>query len=85
MFIPPGYHINAEIEGQEKPDESINDPQPYAYPAGLGSMIMNGCWGTGYKKGDPCFNALEASDQCRVSNTHRIPCLVETMEFVAAQ
>ncbi|XP_031555975.1 uncharacterized protein LOC116292763 [Actinia tenebrosa] len=64
MFIPPGYHIQAEVEGQGKPDES-NDPQPYTYPAGMGNMIMNGCWGTGYKKGDPCFDALEASEQCR--------------------
>lgn len=68
MFLPPGYHINAEIEGNKEPSSPEQPEAAYNYPAGMGSVIMNGCWGTGYKKGDPCFDALEATGQCRVSH-----------------
>lgn len=68
MFLPPGYHINAEIEGVKKASSPEQPQEAYNYPAGMGSVIMNGCWGTGYKKGDPCFDALGATGQCRVSH-----------------
>jgi hypothetical protein len=66
MFVPPGYHIQAEVEAEAPPSTPGDPIQPYTYPAGIGSVMMNGCWGTGYKEGDPCFNALEVTTQCRV-------------------
>ncbi|XP_031555977.1 uncharacterized protein LOC116292765 [Actinia tenebrosa] len=65
MFVPPGYQINAKVEDESPSSSPENPPPAYNYPAGMGSVIMNGCWGTGYKKGDPCFDAVEATGQCR--------------------
>ncbi|XP_031548993.1 uncharacterized protein LOC116286577 isoform X2 [Actinia tenebrosa] len=66
MFIPPGYHLKAEVKTERKSSNSPEEhKQAYKYPKGMGSVMMNGCWGTGYEKSDPCFDALEANDQCR--------------------
>ncbi|XP_032235405.2 uncharacterized protein LOC116617089 isoform X2 [Nematostella vectensis] len=66
MFVPAGYHINSHLENENAEDDLDKpSPTPYNYPAGIGSVIMNGCWGTGYKPGDPCYNAMENTTQCR--------------------
>ncbi|EDO42797.1 predicted protein [Nematostella vectensis] len=68
MFVPAGYHINTEVEddGADKELETEKvSPTPYTYPSGLGSVVMNGCWGTGYTENDPCYNAMEKTTQCR--------------------
>lgn len=65
MFVPPGYHIDASVSGGEaspKDEGAI----PYLFPAGLGTALMNGCWGTGYKEGDPCYSAKWTSNVCQV-------------------
>ncbi|KAI8491970.1 hypothetical protein Bbelb_303430 [Branchiostoma belcheri] len=36
---------------------STGEATAYTYPAGLGPVLMNGCFGTGYKNGDPCWKA----------------------------
>eukprot|EP00058_Branchiostoma_floridae_P014109 XP_002599597.1 hypothetical protein BRAFLDRAFT_77695 [Branchiostoma floridae] len=41
----------------EKKGNSGGQTAAYTYPAGLGPVLMNGCFGTGYKNGDPCFQA----------------------------
>ncbi|XP_028399954.1 uncharacterized protein LOC114523277 [Dendronephthya gigantea] len=66
MFLPPGYHMDAEIESDSSPASSkeVGDPV-YTYPAGIGTMIMNGCWGTGYQPGDPCYQSLEVLTACQ--------------------
>ncbi len=67
MFVPPGYHLNAEIENESGKTETKEQSEPvYAYPAGIGSTIMNGCWGTGYQPGDPCYQSLKVSTACHV-------------------
>ena len=69
MFVPPGYHMSAEVENGGVKAESKEQVQPvYTYPAGIGSAIMNGCWGTGYKPGDPCYQSLAVSTACKVSS-----------------
>ena len=51
MFVPAGYHMDTSISDEEgSPPE--NDQASFSYPAGLGSVLMNGCFGTGYKEGD---------------------------------
>ena len=67
MFVPAGYHLNAEIENEGEKAESQEQNEPvYTYPAGIGTMMMNGCWGTGYKPGDPCYQSLEVLTACQV-------------------
>lgn len=65
MFLPPGYHIDASVSGgEESPKEG--GETPYVFPAGLGTALMNGCWGTGYKETDPCYSAKWKSNVCQV-------------------
>ena len=44
------------------------EPEPAAlnYPAGLGNVLMNGCYGTGYKEGHHCYVAKWTLDDCLV-------------------
>ncbi|CAB4025046.1 Hypothetical predicted protein [Paramuricea clavata] len=66
MFVPPGYHLNAEIDNEDTKAENHEHGGPvYTYPAGIGTTIMNGCWGTGYKPGDPCYKSLGVSTACQ--------------------
>ena len=56
MFIPAGYHMNSHISSEDSAPKEVGEP-PYTYPAGVGNVLMNGCWGTGYQEGDPCYAA----------------------------
>ena len=66
MFVPPGYHLDSKIT-----DDAGSPKEPeqaaFTYPAGLGNVLMNGCYGTGYKEGDPCYVAKWTLDACLVS------------------
>lgn len=66
MFVPSAYHLDASVEGDSKSPEEKGDT-PFVYPAGMGQVLMNGCWGTDYKIGDPCYNAKLNSTICWVS------------------
>lgn len=67
MFVPPGYHLDSTISDDGgSPKEA--EPTAYTYPAGLGNVLMNGCYGTGYKEGDPCYVAKWTLDACLVCN-----------------
>lgn len=70
MFLPSGYHIDASVSGDESPPKDVG-AVPYLFPAGIGAALMNGCWGTGYQPGDPCYAAKWTSDVCQV-NAHVI-------------
>ena len=37
---------------------------PVSFPAGAGFALMNGCWGSNYAKGDPCFASKKFSTIC---------------------
>ena len=66
MFVPSGYHIDASIGGRSKPPTEDGSPS-FSYPAGMGQVLMNGCFGTGYTENDPCFSADATSVSCKVS------------------
>ena len=66
MFVPSAYHLDASVEGGSKSPEERGDT-PFIYPAGMGQVLMNGCWGKDYKIGDPCYNAKLNSTICWVS------------------
>ncbi|KAI8516772.1 hypothetical protein Bbelb_053530 [Branchiostoma belcheri] len=61
MYAPPGWEIRYKYKYKEDGDEdkvsSGGQGSAYTYPAGLGPVLMNGCFGTGYKNGDPCWEA----------------------------
>ncbi|XP_019614331.1 PREDICTED: uncharacterized protein LOC109462237 [Branchiostoma belcheri] len=61
MYAPPGWDIRHKYKYKEDRDEdkvsSGGQALAYTYPAGLGPVLMNGCFGTGYKNGDPCYKA----------------------------
>ena len=67
MFVPPGFHLGAEITGEDEKPEGQKGEQAFAYPMGIGGMIMNGCYGTNYQLGDPCYQAKDATTLCWVS------------------
>ena len=66
MFVPSAYHLDASVEGGSKSPDERGDT-PFIYPAGMGQVLMNGCWGKDYKIGDPCYNAKLNSTICWVS------------------
>ncbi|XP_078616738.1 uncharacterized protein LOC144885015 isoform X1 [Branchiostoma floridae x Branchiostoma japonicum] len=60
MYAPPGWEIRHKYKYKDDSEDrgsSIGQTAAYTYPAGLGPVLMNGCFGTGYKNGDPCFQA----------------------------
>ena len=67
MFVPAGFHIGAEITGEDEKPEGQKGEQGFAYPMGIGGMIMNGCYGTNYQLGDPCYQAKDTTTLCLVS------------------
>ena len=67
LFVPPGFHIDAEITGDEKKPHGEIGVQPFAYPMGAGGLMMNGCFGRDYQSGDPCYAAKRKTTICRVS------------------
>ena len=71
MFVPSAYHIDASVQDDKKAPEEAGDT-PFIYPAGMGQVLMNGCWGKDYKIGDPCYNAKENSSICWVNNYYSL-------------
>lgn len=51
-----------EIHDDAPEPKSVEDA--YVYPAGIGPMIMNGCYGADYKPGDPCYNNRSNTTKC---------------------
>ncbi|KAI8486042.1 hypothetical protein Bbelb_361420, partial [Branchiostoma belcheri] len=68
MYAPPGWEIRHKYKYKEDRDEdtvsSGGQATAYTYPAGLGPVLMNGCFGTGYKNGDPCWEAKIPQKGC---------------------
>ena len=64
--VPEGYHLSAGIADNEKQPEEKGDT-PFFYPAGMGQVLMNGCFGRDYKEGDPCFKTKRKAKVCYVS------------------
>ncbi|XP_019617061.1 PREDICTED: uncharacterized protein LOC109464494 [Branchiostoma belcheri] len=68
MYAPPGWEIRHKYKYKEDRDEDTGNSggqaSAYTYPAGLGPVLMNGCFGTGYKNGDPCWEAKIPQEGC---------------------
>ncbi|XP_078696303.1 uncharacterized protein LOC144924689 isoform X2 [Branchiostoma floridae x Branchiostoma belcheri] len=61
MYAPPSWEIRHKYKYKDDSDgdkdSSGGEATAFTYPAGLGPVLMNGCFGTGYKNGDPCYEA----------------------------
>lgn len=72
MFVPAGVHIDAEYSNNDKGQTRHGGAQPFIYPMGVGGVLMNGCYGRDYQKGDPCYAAKRMSTKCLVSEPVQI-------------
>ena len=72
MYAPAGVHVDAEYTSDDKAEEDFTSEQPFAYPMGIGGVMMNGCYGTNYQIGDPCYDFKTASPNCHVSKLKQI-------------
>ncbi|XP_078695699.1 uncharacterized protein LOC144924446 [Branchiostoma floridae x Branchiostoma belcheri] len=70
MYAPPGWEIRHKYKYKDDSDNdkvsSGGQDPAYTYPAGLGPVLMNGCFGTGYKNGDPCWEAKIPLEGCPI-------------------
>ncbi|CAH1226468.1 Hypp105 [Branchiostoma lanceolatum] len=67
MFAPPGMHMKIDVEkdpGKDSEPDQSSQAMAFSYPMGMGSALMNGCFGTGYVAGDPCYNMKDAIPNC---------------------
>ena len=63
-FEPSGWKISSnENKGPAAEPEGQNS-QPSAYPHGVGFALMNGCFGSQYQEGDPCYDSKWMSTKC---------------------
>ncbi|KAI8491792.1 hypothetical protein Bbelb_305970 [Branchiostoma belcheri] len=67
-FVPAGYEISHKYHyadgTDDEQDSSTAAVSAYSYPVGLGPVLMNGCFGTGYVNGDPCWEAKIPRESC---------------------
>ncbi|XP_078668039.1 uncharacterized protein LOC144909744 isoform X1 [Branchiostoma floridae x Branchiostoma belcheri] len=54
-------HVDDDDEEQ---DSSESGTAPHAYPGGIGTVMMNGCFNSGYQEGDPCYEAHVPIEAC---------------------
>ena len=47
---------------------------PAMWPMGVGMALMNGCYGSGYLPGDPCYVYVRPADNC--------PNLIDAAAFI---
>ncbi|EDO50029.1 predicted protein [Nematostella vectensis] len=79
MFAPAGYHISSELDGGDEKEKGDYEPAPIPYPGGfIGNAILNGCFGTNYSQGDPCYSPAETKTQCRVPDTMNVHGIYDT-------
>ena len=62
-FQPGGMDVKIQnIEDQPTDKKSGGDS--FSYPYGIGPLLINGCFGSNYKKGDPCYANSRMSTSC---------------------
>merc|ERR1711874_536454 len=62
-FQPAGYDIR--MEDLDPPKKGKNDGgAAFTYASGIGPLLMNGCYGKGYLRGDPCYNVKSKTTKC---------------------
>ncbi|CAH1276932.1 Hypp9430 [Branchiostoma lanceolatum] len=67
LFAPPGMHVKVDVEedpGEDSEPDGSSQAMAFSYPMGMGNALMNGCFGTGYVPGDPCYNVKDVIPAC---------------------
>ncbi|XP_078358827.1 uncharacterized protein LOC144643444 isoform X2 [Oculina patagonica] len=62
--LPEGYHLSATVEDEDEPQHEAAAPA-YVYPAGMGHVLMNGCYGRDYQENDPCYQIRRTASYCQ--------------------
>ena len=63
-FEPAGWQVDIGTPPKPPPPSS-SSAGPSIWPAGVGMAMMNGCYLTGYQKGDPCYAFARFSTRCK--------------------
>ncbi|CAH1252513.1 COLEC10 [Branchiostoma lanceolatum] len=65
-FSPPSQEVRMTFEHKEENAEQDSSQVGggQAYPFGMGPIMMNGCFGSNYQEGDPCFKAFTPIEAC---------------------
>eukprot|EP00058_Branchiostoma_floridae_P021020 XP_002606510.1 hypothetical protein BRAFLDRAFT_91906 [Branchiostoma floridae] len=66
-FVPAGYEISHRYQYADEEEDEQDAMTPsgaYSYPTGLGPVMMNGCFGTAYEPGDPCYASKIPQTNC---------------------
>ena len=62
-FEPSGWQI--EVQGDKgDPEPEGEKEQATMWPMGVGMAMMNGCYGSGYQAGDPCYDMARTKKIC---------------------
>ena len=62
-FEPSGWQV--EVGDDSDSDEGQDQAEPATmWPMGVGMALMNGCFGSGYQKGDPCYDEARFATEC---------------------
>ena len=72
MYAPAGVHVDAEYTTKNKDEEDFTGEQPFAYPMGVRGVMMNGCYGTNYWMGNPCYDLRTPSPNFHDSKLKQI-------------
>ncbi|CAH1252512.1 PRSS12 [Branchiostoma lanceolatum] len=65
-FSPASQEVRMTFDHREENAEQDSSQVGggQAYPFGMGPIMMNGCFGTNYQEGDPCFEAFTPIEAC---------------------
>ncbi|XP_077985433.1 uncharacterized protein LOC144440064 [Glandiceps talaboti] len=64
-IAPPAWHIDVDVEEEDDEEEEESSESVFGYPMGIGPMMFNGCFGSGYLPGDPCYeNRIPSQSTC---------------------
>ena len=69
LVVPAGLHITSRLSTDKVASEPEGESaeRPSVYPFGVGGVLMNGCYGTGYEPGDPCYSSQITTTLCLVN------------------
>ncbi|XP_077985079.1 uncharacterized protein LOC144439719 [Glandiceps talaboti] len=64
-IAPPAWHIDVDVDEEDDEEEEESSESVFGYPMGIGPMMFNGCYGSGYLPGDPCYeNRIPSQSTC---------------------
>ena len=62
-FEPSGWQVEVGENSNSNQPEGEDEPATM-WPMGVGVAMMNGCFGSGYQEGDPCYTSARFATRC---------------------